>query len=67
MRVARGDGSHAHTMRDAHLASLTPLIGAAQARGCARRARAQRCSRGATQARGAHKARQVTNAAYNFT
>ena len=37
---ARGDCSHAHTRRDAHLASLTPLIGAAQALGCARRARA---------------------------
>ena len=28
---ARGDCSHAHTKRDAHLASLTPLAGAARA------------------------------------
>ena len=39
-RGVRGDCSHVHTRGDAHLASLTPLIGAAQARGCARRARA---------------------------
>ena len=29
---ARVNGSHAHTKRDAHLASLTPLIGAAGGR-----------------------------------
>ena len=66
VRGARGDGSHVHTKRDAHLASLTPLIGAAQARGCARRARAQQRSRGATQARGEHRARHVTKAAYTI-
>ena len=36
-RNARGDHSHAHTKRDAHLASLTPLI-----ERLIRRARAQR-------------------------
>ena len=65
MRGARCDGSHAHINRDAHLASLTPLIGAAHARGCARRARAQRRSLGATQARGSHRARHVMKA-YNI-
>ena len=39
---ARGDCSHAHTKRDAHLASLTPLTGAAHSRNCVKRARAQR-------------------------
>ena len=52
-RGALGDCSHANTRRDAHLASLTPLTGAAQARGCANRACAQRRLRGAPQARGA--------------
>ena len=65
MRCARDDGTHAHTNRDAHLASLTPLIGEAQVRGCARRARAaQRRSRGATEARGVHLERHVMKAAY---
>ena len=31
LRGARGDGSHVHTKRDAHLAPLTPLVGAAHA------------------------------------
>ena len=52
MRGAHGDGSHAHTNRDAHLVSLTPLIEAAQARGCARRACAQSRLLGAPQAHG---------------
>ena len=40
---ARGDCSHAHTKRDAPLASLTPLTGVAHARNCViKRARAQR-------------------------
>ena len=65
MRCARGDGSHAHTSIDAHLASLTPLIGAAQAHGCARRARAQRRSRGTTQARGVNRECHIMTVAYN--
>ena len=43
---------------------LTPLIGSAQARGCARRARAQRRSLSTTQARGVHKESHVMKAAY---
>ena len=63
-RGALGDCSHANTRRDAHLVSLTRLTGAAQARGCANRACAQRRLRGAPQARGAYSARHVTKAAY---
>ena len=41
-RGARGDRSHTHTNRHAQSSvRLTPLVGAAQARGCIRRARAQ--------------------------
>ena len=50
---ARGDCSHAHTRRDAHLASLTPLTGPARAQLREARARAQHRLRGALQACGA--------------
>ena len=50
---ALGDCRHAHTAKGAHLAPLTPLTGAAHARGCIRRAREQRRLCGALQARGA--------------
>ena len=49
---ARGYCSQAHTRRDAHLASLTPFTGAAQARNCVNKARAQRGLRSAPQACG---------------
>ena len=61
---ARGDCSHAHTRRDALLAFITPLIQEAQARGCARHARAQRRKRGITQACSIHRERHVMKAAY---
>ena len=49
-----GDCSHAHTKRDAHLASLTQLTGATHARSCVKRVRAQRRLRGNPQTRGAY-------------
>ena len=48
---ARGDNHHA---QGAHLAPLTPLTGAAHARGCIRRVREQCRLRGALQSRGAY-------------
>ena len=61
---ARGDCSHAHTRRDAHLASLTPLTGAARAQLSEARARAQHRLRGALQACGALIIRHITMGAY---
>ena len=53
VRCARGDCSQTHTRRDAHLASLTPLIRAARAHLHKERARAQHRLRGAPQPRSA--------------
>ena len=61
---ARGDCSHVHTRRDAHLASLTPLTGAARAQLREARARAQHRLRGALQACGALITRYVIMGAY---
>ena len=47
----RGDCRHVHAVKGAHLAPLTPLTGAAHARGCIRRASELRRLRGALQAR----------------
>ena len=63
---ARGDGSHAHTKRDAYLASLTPLTGEARAQLRKERARAQHRLRGALQACGALITRHVTLGAYIY-
>ena len=52
---AGGDCRQAHAAKGAHLAPLTPLTGAAHARGCIRRAREQRRLRCALQARGAYE------------
>ena len=46
-----GNCRHAHAAKGAHLAPLTPLTGAAHARGCIRRTCEQRGLRGALQAR----------------
>ena len=61
---ARSDCSHAHTRRDANLASLTPLTGAARSQLRKERARAQHLLRGALQACGALITRHVTMGAY---
>ena len=61
---ARGDCSHAHTRRDVHRASLTPLTGAARAQLRKERARAQHRLRGAQEACGALITRHVTMGAY---
>ena len=53
VRCARGDCSHAHTRRDAHLASLTQIIRAARAHLHKERVRAQHRLRGAPQPRSA--------------
>ena len=50
---ARGECSHEHTRRDAHLAPLTPLTGVTHARSCVQRVRAQYRLRGNPQTRGA--------------
>ena len=63
---ARGDCSHAHTRRDAHLASLTPLTGAARAQLRKERARAQHRLLGALQACGTLITRHITMGAYMY-
>ena len=61
---ARGDCSHAHTRKDAHLSSLTPLTGEARAQLRKERARAQHPLRCALQACGELITRHVTMGAY---
>ena len=51
---ARGDCSHAHTKKDPHLASLTPVTGATHARRSIKLVRAQRRLRGNPQTRNAY-------------
>ena len=63
---ARGDCSHAHTRRDAHIASLTPLTGAARAQLREARVRAQHRLRGALEACGALITRHLTMGAYTM-